>query len=150
MKTFDALCREIEALTPEQFDAALGACSMNILPVLEAIAPGEVALQSFRSFLISAAIADGKLDEAEFALLRPGLCKLFNQELTYEDAKLYTKELIKERKLLAQSVDFMTDMIGSVDESVKESIILASLMVCSVDGKVSAKEKKYIKQLIKE
>ena len=128
MKTFDALCREIEALTPEQFDAALGACSMNILPVLEAIAPGEVALQSFRSFLISAAIADGKLDEAEFALLRPGLCKLFNQELTYEDAKLYTKELVKERKLLAQSVDFMTDMIMLKNMKKKKVMMMVMMM----------------------
>ncbi len=45
-------------------------------------------------------------------------------------------------------MDRMVDVIGLVSPELKDDIVLVCLMVCAVDGKVSAKEKKWIKQLI--
>ncbi len=47
-----------------------------------------------------------------------------------------------------RTMDRMVDVIGLVSPELKDDIVLVCLMVCAVDGKVSAKEKKWIKQLI--
>lgn len=37
-----------------------------------------------------------------------------------------------------------------LSEELKENIIIVCLLICAVDGKVSPKEKTWIKQLVKE
>ena len=43
----------------------------------------------------------------------------------------------------------MVDILGMVSVELKTDIILVCLMVCAIDGHVSRKEKKWIKQLIR-
>ena len=42
----------------------------------------------------------------------------------------------------------MVDILGLLSDELKDDIVIICLMICAIDGKVSLKEKKWIKQLI--
>ena len=42
----------------------------------------------------------------------------------------------------------MVDLIGFFSEEMKADIIIVIMLICAVDGKISSKEKKWIKALI--
>ena len=43
----------------------------------------------------------------------------------------------------------MCDYLGMLSEELQSDVVLLALLICAVDGKVGAKEKKYIKKLIR-
>ncbi|MBO4357705.1 MAG: TerB family tellurite resistance protein, partial [Candidatus Methanomethylophilaceae archaeon] len=45
-------------------------------------------------------------------------------------------------------IDYMVDILGEVSPELKADIIIITMLVCAVDGKISYKEKKWIKQLL--
>ncbi|MGN1076979.1 MAG: hypothetical protein ACI4ST_00530 [Candidatus Gallimonas sp.] len=58
------------------------------------------------------------------------------------------KAFSPEGKELKQVVDYVVDLLGELDEELKADIITVCLLVCAIDGKISKKEEKYIRQLI--
>ena len=42
----------------------------------------------------------------------------------------------------------MVDLIGLFSEDIKADIIVVCMLICAIDGNISAKEKNWIKQLI--
>ena len=59
------------------------------------------------------------------------------------------KSMRADNRQLKRYVDDMVDLLGLVSDDLKEDIILVCLILCAVDGKISAKEKRWIKQLIR-
>ena len=47
------------------------------------------------------------------------------------------------------TVDLMVDILGTISLDLKRDIIIVCMMICAVDGKISYKERKWIKQLIR-
>lgn len=43
----------------------------------------------------------------------------------------------------------MVDILGQLSDKLKEDIIIVCLLICAVDGTISYKERKWVKQLIK-
>ena len=43
----------------------------------------------------------------------------------------------------------MVDILGELDDELKDDIVIVCMMICAIDGKISLKEKNWIKQLIK-
>ena len=66
-----------------------------------------------------------------------------------EDAKRAFSSLSKEHKELKNMVDDMVDLIGCFSDEMKADIIIVAMLICAVDGKISLKEKNWIKKLIK-
>ena len=54
-----------------------------------------------------------------------------------------------EQRELKKSVDEMVDVLGLLSDDLKDDIITVCLLICAVDGKVSLRERNWIKQLIK-
>ncbi len=130
--------------------ALLGIKSKRILPALIDITQdGETGVEIFASFIIGAIAADGRLSETEYELLSPLLHAFFGEELDYETCKKAFRKMAPEQRELKKSVDEMVDVLGLLSDDLKDDIITVCLLICAVDGKVSLRERNWIKQLIK-
>lgn len=130
--------------------ALLGIKSKRILPALIDITQdGETGVEIFASFIIGAIAADGRLSETEYELLSPLLHAFFGEELDYETCKKAFRKMAPEQRELKKSVDEMIDVLGLLSDDLKDDIITVCLLICAVDGKVSLRERNWIKQLIK-
>lgn len=130
--------------------ALLGIKSKRILPALIDITQDdETGVEIFASFIIGAIAADGRLSETEYELLSPLLHAFFGEELDYETCKKAFRKMAPEQRELKKSVDEMVDVLGLLSDDLKDDIITVCLLICAVDGKVSLRERNWIKQLIK-
>jgi uncharacterized tellurite resistance protein B-like protein len=150
MFEFEKLCKEVEKLDPAEYTAIITAKTLKILPAIRALSTdGFDCAETMLTFLVASVYADGKLDEAEYQLLLPMLKAFFGENVDYDYAKKVVKAFGPEGKELKKVVNQMVDLIGEVDEDLKADIIMVCLLICAIDGKISLKEKRYIKQLIK-
>lgn len=151
MKPFDALCAEFEQLDAANYGALLAQKSLHILPSLIALNDNHVyGVTMFATFIVGAMLADGRVSEEEYLLVEPLLRAFFKDSINYDDVKKSVKQLQRESKLLKNSVDEMVDLLGTFSQELKNDIVLVCMMICAVDGKISFKEKQWIKQLIKD
>ena len=150
MKDFNELCRSVEELSPLEYAAVLGRTSLKIMPAIRAFSEdGRTCAEVLAAFVIASVYADGKLDESEYLLMAPLLKAFFGEDFDFEDAKKLAKEWRKEGRAVKKEVDYLVDFLGTLSEELKADIIFVCLLICAVDGKVSLKEKAYIKQLMR-
>ena len=150
MKDINELCRSVEELSPLEYAAVLGRTSLKIMPAIRAFSEdGRTCAEVLAAFVIASVYADGKLDESEYLLMAPLLKAFFGEDFDFEDAKKLAKEWRKEGKAVKKEVDYLVDFLGTLSEELKGDIIFACLLMCAVDGKVSLKEKAYIRQLMR-
>ncbi len=151
MNDFDRLCKTFEDLDPASYSVVLAQKSKDVLAGLAAVTgDAQSAVDLYVDIVLMAISADGKLDREEYILVEPGLSAAVGQDITYDDArKIFAKANLDARDNKA-AVDEIVDMVGQVSPEIKDDIVLLTLIICSVDGKVSGKEKAWIRQLIKE
>ncbi len=149
MKEFDYLCREFEEMSPLHYGALLAEKSVKVLPALHAIMEDGIdGVTVFATFILGAIAADGKLSEEEYALVYPMLHLFFGDQVNYEFCKSAVRLMKPESRELKRCVKDMVDVFGALSEELKDDIVVICLMICAVDGKVSRKEKSWIKKLI--
>ena len=150
MKDFNELCRSVEELSPLEYAAVLGRTSLKIMPAIRAFSEdGRTCAEVLAAFVIASVYADGKLDESEYLLMAPLFKAFFGEDFDFEDAKKLAKEWRKEGRAVKNEVEYLVDFLGTLSEELKGDIIFACLLMCAVDGKVSLKEKAYIRQLMR-
>ncbi|MBE6523641.1 MAG: TerB family tellurite resistance protein [Thermoplasmata archaeon] len=149
MSDFDRLCKEVESLNPVQYTDVLRAKSAKVMIALSAITKdGLSGAEIFIGFVLGAVMADRKFDESEFSLIRPTLEAAVGREVTYEEVKVIFREAKKDAKDNEVILAAMVGAIGELSEELKEDIIIITLLICAVDGKISFNEKRYIKKLM--
>lgn len=150
MNEFNKLCKQVEKLDPVDYAAIIIEKTAKIMPALRVLTdnPAE-SVGLFASFLIASVCADGKLDESEYLLILPALKLCFGEDFDYESAKAVVKAFKPEGKEIKKVVDGVVDLLGMISENLKDDVIILCLLICAVDGKVSLKEKNFIKQLIR-
>lgn len=149
MKDFDKICKDFESIDVDTYKAVLTEKAMKLIPALSAFSEdGMSGVELFASFIYSAIAADGKLSEDEYALIYPLLHSFFGDNIDYADAKRAFSSLSKEHKELKIIVDDMVDVIGLFSDEMKADIIIVAMLICAVDGKISLREKNWIKKLI--
>lgn len=150
MTDFDRLCRDFEQLDVVSYTTLLVDRSRRILPALAAITQdGESGVEIFRTFILGAIVADGRLSEKEYMLIQPHLHAFFGDSINYDDAKRIFRQMRPEQNELKSIADEMVDVIGILSDELKNDIILVCMLICAVDGKISLKERSWIKQLMK-
>ncbi len=150
MREFDLLCKEFEEMDSETYAALLLEKSATLVPALSLIsANGLSGIAIFSTFIFGAIAADGRLSEEEYTLVYPLLHAFFGDKIDYESCKKAVKSMRAESKDLKDTANEMVDVLGELSEDLKDDIILVCLMICSIDGKISLKEKQWIKKLIK-
>lgn len=150
MKEFNQLCKLCEELDPIEYSAIIAEKTLKIFPALNELTEDPLKTSAMlASFMIASVYADGKLDEAEYTMMLPMLRLFFGADFHFEEAKAVVKAFRPEGKELKEVVDYVVDVLGEVSEELKEDIVMVCLLVCAVDGKITRKEKNYIKQLIR-
>lgn len=149
MREFNELCREVEQLSAEEYFLLLTEKSAEVVPALSALTiDGLECTGVFASFVIASVYADGKLDESEYLLIYPLLKIAFGADYDFTAAKEVVKAFRPEGKELKKLTEEMIALFGLVSEELKNDIILLCLLICGVDGKISLREKAYIKRLV--
>ena len=149
MFEFNKLCKAAEQLDPQTYGEIIAEKSVAIIAALSAITKdGLTGLQIYLNFILCSIAADGKLDETEYMILKPAFEKLAGKEVSYDDAvAIFNAAGLDKSKDYKNVVDEMVDILGTISLDLKRDIITVCLLVCAVDGKISRKEKKWIKQL---
>ena len=151
MREFDKICKEIDNLSVEEYTTVLAAKSIRLLAELKLLTAGGIeGDMAFITFIIGSVVADGKLSEEEYLLIYPLLEKVFGEEVDYEECKKLVRRSLSDNKDVKNLVNDMVDIFGQLSDELKEDAIIVCLLICSVDGKISIKEKMWVKQLIKE
>ncbi len=149
MSDFDRLCKEVESLNPVQYTDVLRAKSAKVMVALSAITKdGLTGAEIYIAFVLGAVMADRKLDDAEYSLLRPTIEAAVGREVTYEEVKAIFREAKVDAKDNEVILAAMLSAIGEFSKELKEDIIIITLLICAVDGKISFNEKRYIKKLM--
>lgn len=150
MREFNLICKEFEQLDSLSYGVILAKKSAKILPALKNITKdGLTGAAIYSTFILGAIVADGRISEEEYALCYPLFRAFFGEEIDYNDVKKAVKLLKTESKELKRNVDEMVDILGELDDELKDDIVIVCMMICAIDGKISLKEKNWIKQLIK-
>lgn len=148
MQNFREICSEFEKLGALERSVILAEKSVKILARLKALdIDGVDPVYTLAGFVIGAIAADGAVDEKEYLLIYPALVKVFGANFNYASVKQAVKENRKSGRELNKSAKEMLRLLEQVDEGFKRDVIILCLCIISVDGKVSLKEKRYIKNL---
>ena len=147
MFEFQALCSEVEALTPAERAALITEKSVAVVEGLRALNLPVDPIEILASFVVGSVVSDGSVSEKDYLNLHPALeqafgdlCDLAGIERTFKVSRDVRKEIERDTaELLA--------ILGEADETLAMNIVSLCLLVTSVDGKVSLRERRYIKQL---
>ncbi len=149
MTEFNKLCKKFEEMDALQYSAILAKKSAKVLPVLSEIGGSKAdGVRIFAQYVLGAIAADGRLSEEEYLIVYPLLHAFFGEELDYETCKSAIRFLKPESKELNNVLNDMIDMFGLFDEDLKDDLIIICMLICAIDGKITPKEKNWLKELI--
>lgn len=149
MFEFNKVMKDYESLNAIERGLMLTEKSVSILAKLSALdIDGIDPVETLASFIIGSVVADGKLHEKEYLLIYPALVKVFGSDFDYESIKKEFEADKNGRKDIARYTADLLRILGTVDETLYEDVIILCLCVVTIDGKVSLKEKNYVKRLI--
>lgn len=151
-KEFDELCKKYEKLEPLTARVILADKASTLIPALNAITEGDTSgVEIFSLFILVTIAADGKLSEGEYEALLPSMRAFFGEDEeipSYEDCVKRLDSLKKEEAEAKKELNDFVDEIGKFSPAMKEDLIVVALIICSIDHKISAREKAWIKKLI--
>ena len=149
MFEFNKVMKDYESLNAIERGLMLTEKSVSILAKLSALdIDGIDPVETLASFIIGSVVADGKLHEKEYLLIYPALVKVFGSDFDYESIKKEFEADKDGRKDIARYTADLLRVLGTVDETLYEDVIILCLCVVTIDGKVSLREKNYVKRLI--
>jgi|GEM_PF-515970 len=152
-KALDSLIARYEKLDPLTSRIILKDKASTLIPALSAILEEEGSgLRFFALFILVTIAADGKLTEGEYSALLPSLKAFFGEKdaPSYEDCLENLKLLKTEEKEAKKELDDFVDQVGAFSPAMKEDLVVVALLICAVDGQVSAREKAWIRRLIED
>ena len=149
MSDFDTLCKQLENMDPAEFAEIFDKKSADVISALVALtADGKDGVTAYLQFILASVAADGVLSKPEYLLLKPMFDRMADKDVSYDEAVEIFKGLgLDKPEAYKNIIDTMVDIIGLVDEDMKDDIILLCLLVCAIDGEVTKEEKDWIRQL---
>lgn len=148
MFEFKKLCDAYESLSPIEKGIILTEKSVKILAKLHYLDIPELdPVSALVGFITGSVVADGKVNEQEYLLIYPALVKAFGSDFDFTLIKESFRKDSDGRKMIAEYTREMIAIMDLLDEDLKADVITLCLCVTAIDGKVSLKEKRYIKRL---
>lgn len=148
MFEFKKLCNAFEGLSGVERGILLTEKSVEILASLRALdVPNIDPLETLAGFLIGSVVADGKVKEGEYLVMYPALITTFGYDFPLHDLKEAYHGVLASRKKIAEYTTNLMRLLDAADEELKEAVVTLCLCVTSTDGKISFREKRYIKRL---
>lgn len=149
MFEFAKITKEYENMTAVERGLILTGKSVKILAALADYDIEEIdPIETLAAFIIGSVVADGKLHEKEYLLIYPALVKVFGADFDFESIKESFENEKEANKEIKKYTAELSQIIGMVDEELQADIVMLCLCVMSIDGKISLKERSYIKKLM--
>ena len=102
-----------------------------------------------RHFILGSIVSDGKINEQEYILIYPALVKVFGSDFDFASVKAAVSKNYAFKKAVKDYSKELASTLAEADESFVNDVIGLCLCVVSIDGKISFREKNYIKKLYK-
>ena len=150
MFEFTKICNEFEKMSALERKFLLTEKSVVILKKLSDLGvDGVDPVETLAAFILGSVCSDGKVNEQEYLLIYPALQKVFGDRVDFNAIKLaLSADKAGHKAVKDYSVELMK-VLNKADESLFEDVVALCLCVTSLDGKVTLKEKNYIKRLVK-
>ena len=150
MFDFVKLCKEYEKLSPVEKGAMLTEKAVKTFARLshmniEGLDPKE----TIAAFVIGSIVSDGVIDEREYLFMYPSLVRAFGDDFDFASIKQSFESDKEGRKLVGKYTEEMMKIIAAADDDLRADIISLCLLIATVDGKISLKERRYITKLIR-
>ena len=149
MFEFKKLCNECERLGAVERGLMLAEKSVSVAEGLKNSPLPFDPIATLVTFIVGSVVSDGAVDEKDYLYIYPSLVQAFGADYDFASAKQVYKLAKDVKKEIKRYAKELIAIIGAADERVKADVIMLCLLVTSVDGKVSLKEKRYIRQLCK-
>ncbi|MDE6075154.1 MAG: hypothetical protein K2G26_01820 [Clostridia bacterium] len=149
MFEFKKLCKDLEALNPIERGVILAEKSVSVMKGLSGLEIPLNAVETLVTFVIGSVVSDGAINEKDYLYIYPSLVRAFGNDFDFISAKQAIGLAKDIKKEIIKYTKEMISIINVCDEDLAMDIISLCLLVTSVDGKISLKEKRYIRQLCK-
>ena len=151
MFEFTKLCNEYEKLSPAERHVLLVENSAKILARLRLLGADAVIdpAETLACFILSSIVSDGKLDEREYLLMYPTLVRALGEDFDFATVKASIESDREGARALKKDTEEMVRIYSLLDDSLREDLLMLCLCVTSVDGKVTLKERNYIRRLLR-
>lgn len=149
MFEFNKLCNEVENLSPTERGVLLAEKSIAVVKGINALDLPFNAVETLVTFIIGSAVSDGSFNEKDYLCIYPSLVKAFGRDFDFISAKQALQLAKDVKKEISSHTKELLSVIAECDDELAADVILLCILVTSADGKVSLKEKRYIRQLCK-
>lgn len=151
MLEFKKLCNEVEKLDPLSRGILLAEKSIAVVRGIKKLDP-PVDLDpvlTLATFIIGSVVSDGSIDEKAYLYIYPSLVKAFGKDFDFDAVKRTFRTAENVDKEISDRTRELMSIISQCDEILAADVITLCLAAVSVDGKISLKEKRYVKRLLK-
>ena len=149
MFEFKKLCNTLEELNPIERGVILAEKSVSVIKGLSGLEIPLNPVSTLVTFIIGSVVSDGSINEKDYLYIYPSLVKAFGNDFDFISAKQAIGLAKDIKKEITKYTKEMISIINVCDEELATDIISLCLLITSVDGKISLKEKRYIRQLCK-
>lgn len=149
MFEFKKLCNTLEELNPIERGVILAEKSVSVIKGLSGLNIPLDPVKTLVTFIIGSVVSDNSINEKDYLYIYPSLVKAFGNDFDFISAKQAIGLAKDIKKEITKYTKEMISIISICDEALAADIISLCLLITSVDGKISLKEKRYIRQLCK-
>jgi 3-methyladenine DNA glycosylase/8-oxoguanine DNA glycosylase len=146
---FKKLCNTLEELNPIERGVILAEKSVSVIKGLSGLNIPLDPVKTLVTFIIGSVVSDNSINEKDYLYIYPSLVKAFGNDFDFISAKQAIGLAKDIKKEITKYTKEMISIISVCDEALAADIISLCLLITSVDGKISLKEKRYIRQLCK-
>ena len=144
------LCNEYEKLGTVEKGLILTKKSVSVLAKVSALNVPEIdPVETLASFVLGSIVCDGRINEKEYLLMYPALVKVFGTEFDFDSIKTAFESDKESTRLIKKYTQDLLTILADADESLQEDLIMVCLGIVALDGKISLKERTYIRKLCK-
>ena len=105
------------------------------------------SLSLIATFILGSIVSDGEVNEKEFLLIYPALLRTFGDNFDFDSIKEAFQNDFKTRNELKNYLKDILSLLNSVSNELKEDIIDICFAIVTIDGKLSLKERIYMRKL---
>lgn len=105
------------------------------------------SLSLIATFILGSIASDGEVNEKEYLLMYPALLRTFGDNFDFDSIKEAFKNDFKTRKELKNYLKDILSLLNNVSNELKEDIVDICFAIVTIDGKLSLKERIYMRKL---
>lgn len=148
MFEFKKVCDAFEKLSALERRQLLEEKSDSVFGELQSRATADIdPKEILAGFMIGSVMVDDKLNEMEYLLMYPTLVRTFGEDFDFQSLKESFRCNRDGKKLLGEYTEKVLSILRFSGEKLKRDVVILCLCTTSIDGKITMKEKRYIRCL---